>query len=523
MCIRRRHLLWLFSLLLAGCGGGGGGGGANTNAWTMGVFPPAANFDAKCVSPRSGTDPATGRAFPDVPGTATDEKMWLRSWTNDLYLWYSEVPDLNPASYTTPQYFDVLMTPAVTPSGSPKDKFHFTLSSAEWFALSQSGAAAGYGAQWVLISTTPPRRAVVAYTDPNSPAAPQGQAPKLLRGTEILTVDGVDLVNANDQASIDTLNAGLFPTAAGQTHNFTVQDVGSQTARMITMTSAIVISAPVQNTHVITTATGPVGYIQFNDHIATAEDQLIDAIETLQAGSVTDLVLDIRYNGGGFLDLASELAFMIAGPGRTTGMTFEQLQFNDKHPTTDPVTGQPLVPIPFHSTTQGIGSTTGQPLPTLNLGRVFVLSGGNTCSASESIINSLRGIGVDVIQIGSTTCGKPYGFYPQDNCGTTYFSIEFRGVNAAGFGDYTDGFSPNNTVSGAGTRIPGCSVADDFTHALGDQAEGRLAAALGYRVSGAAACGPATGIGPRALAVEMPVEDGEMFKSPWLENRILRR
>ncbi len=289
------------------------------------------------------------------------------------------------------------------------------------------------------------------------------------------------------------------------------------------MTSAIVISTPVQNVQVITTPIGPVGYIQFNDHIATAEDQLIDAIETLQNGSVTDLVLDIRYNGGGFLDLASELAFMIAGTGRTAGKTFEQLQFNDKHPARDPVTGELLAPIPFHDATVGFGSTSGQPLPMLNLARVFVLTGSGTCSASESIINSLRGIGVDVIQIGSTTCGKPYGFYPQDNCGTTYFSIEFRGVNNVGFGDYTDGFSPDNTVSGAGTRIPGCSVADDFNHALGDQAEARLAAALGYRMSGAAACGPATGIGPRALAVEMPVEDGVMFKSPWLENRILRR
>ena len=130
---------------------------------------------------------------------------------------------------------------------------------------------------------------------------------------------------------------------------------------------------------------------------------------------------------------------------------------------------------------------------------------------------------MDVVQIGSTTCGKPYGFYATDNCGTTYFSIQFKGVNALGFGDYTDGFSPNNTMSAAGTRIPGCSIADDFSHPLGDQAEGRLATALGYRVNGAAACGAATGIGPRALAVEMPVEDGQMFKSPWLENRILRR
>ena len=85
---------------------------------------------------------------------------------------------------------------------------------------------------------------------------------------------------------------------------------------------------------------GPVGYMLFNDHIATAEDQLINAIQTLSNGAVTDLVLDIRYNGGGFLDLASELAFMIAGPGRTTGKTFELLQFNDKHPTRDPVTGE---------------------------------------------------------------------------------------------------------------------------------------------------------------------------------------
>ena len=54
---------------------------------------------------------------------------------------------------------------------------------------------------------------------------------------------------------------------------------------------------------------------------------------------------------------------------------------------------------------------------------------------------------MQVIEIGSTTCGKPYGFYPQDNCGTTYFSIEFRGVNDQGFGDYTDGFSPGQHAS----------------------------------------------------------------------------
>ena len=56
----------------------------------------------------------------------------------------------------------------------------------------------------------------------------------------------------------------------------------------------------------------------------------------------------------------------------------------------------------------------------------------------------LRGIDIEVIQIGSTTCGKPYGFYGLDNCGTTYFTVQFRGVNAKGYGDYSDGFSPSN-------------------------------------------------------------------------------
>jgi hypothetical protein len=176
----------------------------------------------------------------------------------------------------------------------------------------------------------------------------------------------------------------------------------------------------------------------------------------------------------------------------------------------------------FHNTTQGI--QTGFPvqaLPSLDLPRVFVLTGGGTCSASESIINGLRGVGVQVIQIGSTTCGKPYGFYPQDNCATTYFSIQFRGVNALNFGDYTDGFKPQNSTAVNGTPIPGCSVADDFTHALGNENEGRLAAALAWRTNGGVCSGPPTGT-VKVLGVTQPAPDFIVPKTPWLENRILR-
>jgi len=150
---------------------------------------------------------------------------------------------------------------------------------------------------------------------------------------------------------------------------------------------------------------------------------------------------------------------------------------------------------------------------------VYVLTGASTCSASEAIINGLRGVNVDVIQIGSTTCGKPYGFYPADHCGTTYFTVEFKGVNALGFGDYTDGFSPNNTPVVGGTRGSGCSVADDFAYALGDPNEGRFAAALQHRNT--AQCPVASGNKPQALSVFRVETDAVVPKSVWLQNRWL--
>lgn len=489
-------------LSLAACGGqsdgqkqtaGNRGGSA---AYTAGVFQPYKSLANQC-------------------GSAASQNNWLRSWTNDTYLWFSEVPDLNPNSYSdTEEYFELLKTTQLTTSGAPKDKFHFTYPTDEWEALSQSGVSAGYGAQWFIISQSPPREIRVAYIEPGSPAANAGVA----RGDTVVTVDGVDVANG---ANVDVLNAGLFPDNVNQTHQFTLRDVAG-TSRNVSLQSVNVTSQPVQNVKVIPTASGPVGYMLFNDHIATAETGLVNAINTLRTAGVVDLVLDIRYNGGGYLDLASELAFMIAGPSRTTGQTFERLAFNSKHTSTDPVTGDPLEPIPFHTTT-GFSAGNGNALPTLNLPRVYVLTGSGTCSASESIMNGLRGVDIEVIQIGGTTCGKPYGFYPTPNCETTYFAIQFQGVNAKSFGDYTDGYSPQNTVGAAGVKLPGCSVRDDFTHELGDEDESRLAAALTYRDSSGATC-PTPPAGPVAQAKSSfstePVE-GVMHKSPVRENRIL--
>ncbi len=513
-------------MALASCGDSGtpaAGGGGAAGAWQPGVFEPARTLASRCEEPGTGVNPFTNRPYSDVQGSFTDENNFLRSFSDETYLWYDEIADQNPALFDDPTvYFDELKTNALTSSGRPKDRFHFWVDTEEYVRLAQSGVAAGYGVQWALLSPVPPREILVAYTEPGSPATAPEVA--LERGDKVLAVDGVD-VDTNTAAGIDALNAALFPSEVGATYAFMIQDGDSQEVRSVTMTSALVESEPVKNVRVLETPTGRVGYLLFNDFIATAELGLIEAVTELNQGEgIDDLVLDMRYNGGGFLAIASELAYMIAGSARTDGRAFELTEFNDKHPDTNPITRERISPTPFYDTTLGspFNAPPDQSLPTLDLPRVFMLTSGATCSASEAVLNALRGIDVEVIQIGLTTCGKPYGFYATDNCGIAYFTIQFRGVNDKGFGDYTDGFSPANSEDNVGVSVPGCSVSDDFSAELGDESEARLAAALRYRDTGTCPTPPplATDLA-RKSGARQGVDDVRVPKSAWQTNRTM--
>ncbi len=460
--------------LLASCGGGGGlgdgdqGGGLDAFGRRTEASDKLAQI---CAIPRSGRDPYNdNQPYPDVAGTLEDEKDWLATYLDEVYLWYREIPNVDARPYTTANYgspanamaayFDAQLTPQRTASGKLKDQFSFIYPTDDWNALSQSGIEVGYGMLIALLQTSPPREAVIAYTTAGTPAASGG----IVRGARIVTIDGEDVAYGDD---VDTLSAGLFPQAAGEQHVFGILDPGAGTPRNVTLTAQSITSAPVPTVSTIDTASGRVGYLLFNDHVATAERALYDAVNTLSAAGISDLVLDLRYNGGGYLDIAGELAYMIAGSARTSGRVFERLQFNDKNPLGD----EPDAETPFHAVSLGFDSrlADGTALPSLNLARVFVLAGPGTCSASEAIVNGLRGVDVDVVLIGDTTCGKPYGFYAWDNCGTSYFAIEFEGVNQKGQGGYADGMAAT------------CGVEDDFAHALGDPAEARFATALAWR------------------------------------------
>jgi C-terminal processing protease CtpA/Prc len=539
---------------LSACGGGGGNSGVCSGsaqycseAAAASTAPPAANVvisadsvAQQCAAPRpaGSQDPFNKKFYGDVQGSLSTEKAWIKAFVNETYLWYDEVVSVDADLYTigatvpyvepannsrslvtlvtntdvVNAFFNSQRTTALTAGGKPKDQFHYTVATAEWTALSTAGSSVGFGFQVSLAVASPPRKALIAFSEPGSIAAANG----LTRGVEFVSVNGVAVSNG----SAAVINEGLFSPVAGQSYSFGVLDVGSSVTRTVMLTPATVTAVPVQNVRTLAAPYADVGYIQFNDHIATAESQLIAAVNQLKAANggagITDLVLDLRYNSGGFLDLASELAYMVAGSGKTAGKVFEKLSFNDKNPfkLTDANTA-----TPFHAVTQGFSTRAGEALPQLGLPRVFVITGANTCSASEAIINGLRGAGVEVIQIGGTTCGKPYGFYPTDNCSVTYFAIQFKGVNQLGFGDYADGFIPGGTGALA-NNLPGCPVADDFTKPLGDITEGRLAAALKYRSSGS--CGAAgTGVTVQTAAMLVP-EPMLAGRSVLQQNRIYR-
>ncbi|WP_047392944.1 S41 family peptidase [Chitinibacter sp. ZOR0017] len=468
--------------LLAACGGGGlddsrllkpdplnpggGSGGGST---------PAPGSAQVCAP----NNPYRTDVANHTVGTLSNEKNWVAQYMLDAYLWYKDIPAVNAsdAAYSNENavyssldaYFEALKTPLKTASGAKKDKFSFTYPTKKWEALFADGASFSYGAEWKFSSVNSTTQKVqIAYVEPGSPAAAAG----LMRGDTLVSVDGV---SATDKAVNTQLEALLYPTVASK-HTFTYTRNGNP-AQNADVTPGKVTSSPVLHKSTFTDGSDKVGYLVFNDHIATAEQQLIDTITNFKAQNVNTLILDVRYNGGGYLYIASELAYMIAGATTTSNKVFEKLQYNDKRPT-DTANGV----TPFYSESCILvngNCTKTAALPTLNLNKVYVITSGSTCSASEAIINGLKGIDVTVEVIGGTTCGKPYGFVGKSNCGISYFPMEFQGVNHKGFGDYADGFPPT------------CSASDDLTKQLGDVTEGMLKAAL-YRKNNPGSCLPSS-------------------------------
>ena len=472
------------SVTLSACGGGG-------SDPVVVAPPPAPLPPPPPPPPASRYEPGVFAPSSDFAGVCNpeDEKFFLRSFTHETYLWYDEVPDLDPTveGESVLGYFDRLVTDRTTPNGNRVDNFHFTQSTEE-FERARSGQSFGYGAEFAILEGSSQaaggRDIRFAYVLPGENAATQG----VVRGAKVLTIDGEDAVFGGTQAVVDVLNAAIFPDTEGETHVFGLELPDGQTLE-VTLTAATVEDQPVLTygtfDETVNGAAQKAAYLHLTTFSPrTTEQALFDAFTDLATENVQNLYLDLRYNGGGLVAVACELGYMIAGSADTAGKTCTQLIYNDKIENGDP--------FPFFDEALGFTVAEGTALPTLNLDQVSVLSTRRTCSASELTLNALLGVDLDVNLVGDQTCGKPYGFSPESNCGTTYFTIQFASSNNKGFTEYPEGFFPTPGATTNGVNVSGCPVADDFTKPLGDLGEDMLAAAVQFEADGTCPAGAAT-------------------------------
>jgi hypothetical protein len=211
-----------------------------------------------------------------------------------------------------------------------------------------------------------------------------------------------------------------------------------------------------------------VGYLFFRNFVQPSKAALTEAFAALKTAGATELVLDLRYNGGGLVEVAVDLASLIGGT-RTSGQVMLNYVHNDR-----------IGPILNKST------RFANPEQALNLQRLVVITTRGSASASELVINSLRPY-IPVTIIGDTTYGKPVGQYGLRFCDKVLYPVAFSIKNANLEGDFFDGLAVD------------CAAGDDYTHQLGDPAEASFAEALTFVRTGA--CSPKATTEARALRV----------------------
>ena len=404
-----RHLatLALATAALIACGGGGGDAAA----------PP---------------DVAAGC---DVPSQNT----WLRAYLRDTYYWNSAAPSPDPTGFVSVQsYFEAQLFAGN--AAAPADRWSYIQDTASHDRFFGEGSTLGYGLFINGVEARLPLK--VRFTEAASPAAAAG----LVRGQIIASINGTsaaELAATGDYTALSPAKAGDVLTVVVETPTGT---------RTVALSAATYGLTPVPVSSVLTLPDGgKAGYLVLKDFITQAEAPLASAIDGFRAAGATELIVDLRYNGGGRLSTASKLASLIAGEGGT-GKVFTRLEFNAKQAARN-----------FNYTLSGgTGSA---------FNRVVVLTGPRTCSASELIVNGLKPH-VNVVTIGAATCGKPFGFVPTAHCASTYSAVNFESFNALGQGRYYDGIGAT------------CAATDDFSGTLGSASEPMTATALNYLSAG---------------------------------------
>ena len=370
--------------------------------------------------------------------SVTSQNLYVRDTLNTYYYWYQQLPtNVNPASFTSPEaYLEAVRYRPIDNS------YSYITSAASNEAFYSDSQFIGYG----LSSRTTSTDLRILQVFDGSPALEVG----LERGDRITHVDGQTVATL---VSAGTIGRAFGTADIGVTSEivFEKQDGERRQARMV---KRLVTIPTVSLTRVVEVDGRKIGYLFFRNFVRPSEAALNEAFAALKAAGATELVLDLRYNGGGLVDIAVHLASLVGG-ARTNGQVLLNYVHNDR-----------------------IGPTANKttrftnPEQALNLSRLVVITTRSSASASELVINSLRPY-LPVAVIGDTTYGKPVGQYGFTFCDKVLAPVSFSIKNVNNEGDYFDGIAPT------------CVAGDDSTHQLGDSAEGSLAEAITYLRTGA--------------------------------------
>ncbi len=422
----------------------------------------------------SGCD--SSETFTGGPASCTndDQKRFVLDALYDWYLWNDMLPgDINIANYASPEQLVIQVTETYGPkdaSGNPLDRFSSVGSLQADQQFFGEGKYEGFGYRFNFVNGTPPFRILGVFED-----SPAGASP-LERGQTVVTLNG-----RTPEAIFAAEGLDAF-IDSNDTVTFVVQDVQGNELPAFDVTKGIVTIDPIPQVRTISIGDGvpPVGYIQFESFISTAHDGIphdgvndrdFDTVfAQLRAAGVTDVIMDLRYNGGGLVRTA-ELLGDYLGSVANPGAVFSRTEFNaDRAPANDTTAF-------FASPSLGNG---------VNTTRLIVIASGGTASASELVTNSLIPY-ADVWIVGENTFGKPVGQVGIEFCEKILRPTSFRTANALGDGDYFDGLPVD------------CPAIDDLSTAVGADDDPRLIAALSVAQTGA--CPPAPAASSRAQAV----------------------
>lgn len=356
----------------------------------------------------------------------------LRDW----YYWYEAIPTVTPASYPNPEA--LLDAVRVRPQD---ETFSYISSAAASTAFFGDSQYLGFGFSMKFVTGFELR---VTDVFPESPAAEAG----FDRGTEILTLNGKSVQRTYEDGEWGTIFGGDeigYSLEVG----FRTREGVSKTARMA---KRVVTIPTVPLISVYEEGSKKVGYIVFKNFVEPSYTALDGAFAIMQASGVNELVLDLRYNGGGLVAVAQHLAGLIGGD-RTSGEVFAQYVHNAKQSSRNSAIRFP------------------RPAAALRLSKLVVITTKSSASASELVINALRPF-MPVLVVGENTYGKPVGQYGFRFCDKMLWPVSFSIQNARGEGNYFGGFAPD------------CGAPDDITRSLGDREEGSLRAAIAVAANG---------------------------------------